>query len=58
MLGADADDPDVMRRVVAGWSLVHGYIMLRLEGPLAGLPGVRELDVEELFGALAVPPGA
>jgi hypothetical protein len=47
-----------MRRVVAGWSLVHGYIMLRLEGPLAGLPGVRELDVEELFGALAVPPGA
>ena len=33
-----APEEAVAAAAIAAWSLVHGYVMLRLEGPLAHLP--------------------
>jgi len=53
--GLDPHDAEVTQRVLAGWSLVHGYVMLQLDGPLAHL-GTSLPDVVELFVALGSPP--
>jgi len=55
--GLDPHGAEVTRRTLAGWSLIHGYVMLQLDGPLAHL-GSPLPEVDELFSALSGQPGA
>ena len=57
-LGADADTTTVARLAIASWSLVHGYVALRLRGLLDGAPAEALADTGAIIGSLAIacPP--